>query len=641
MKRVLAILSVSAVLILLGLVLVRRFRPPEPPRAPQLAFARPGVAQVHNPGKAQRIDVFDAAGRVVARARAYGRPMAEVRFAWEPGATYRVVADGGASSTARAPEATPELVVRLHAPWGQTPHEVTLGNGGTGTFFPSDDACGDEASLEKGCLSPFFPLREIAVPAAPRETIDVMLEIEKLTDGEPLEFRVSSEIDEEQSGGLRMKPPIEEAGAALEFEFDKRIWTSQVQLGERLPGAPLVITLEWGELVLPLAIRFVGRRIDRDAVRVVAWRLPTEQDGFYERHRVADRISLPNRVGVKVASWLNVRLSAPSPYEPFTYQTLWLHNEAAQPISLLLASEILDPTGRPVEFFAAPEFESTGGTGPIMAYAHVGPGQTQPCPLPVYVRAEALEGTYLRRIEIKALGSDRTLDVLEAPLGVVRSDVVFSGWVLGAAALSLAWLAATLVLYRRMVESLGIRVLVLLSLLGSLQFCLQFMGGLVSMLFYALLGPFNCLVGGLLTEVMTYLLVTSILFLVPRVGAMTLAGLVAYVMGGVLFGSFGLTDVIFVGSSIAFRETLLFAFGVTRLTPARQKPPNLLAMMLALGLADAAGTFTSLAVQAVFYRLFFAGWYVFLQVAVTGFAYTAIGVYLGKSLGMSLRRVHQ
>lgn len=639
MKRVLATLFVSAVLIVFGVVLARRLRQPEPPRAPQLSFTRPGVAEVHNPGKAQTIDVFDAAGRAVGRTGAYGRPVAEVRFAWQPGATYRVVADGGASSTARAPEATPELVVRLHAPLGQTPHEVTLGKKGTGTLFPWEEACHRGLSPEKRCLSPFSG--EIAVPASPGETIDLMLEIEKLTDGEPLEFRVSSEIDEEHSGGLRMEPRIEEAQAALEFEFDKRIWTSQIQLGDRLPGVPLAIALESGELVLPLAIRFVSRTIDRDALRVVAWRLPTEPDGFHERQRVADRISLPNRVGVKVASWLNVRLSAPSPYEPFTYQTLWLRNDTVQPIGLLLVSEIVDPTGRPVEYFAAPEFESTGGTGRIMAYAHVDPGQTQPCPLPVYVRAETPEGTYLRRIEIKALGSDRTLDVLEAPLGVVRSDLVFSGWLLGAAALSLAWLAATLVLYRRMVESLGIRVLVLLALLGSLQFCLQFMGGLVSMLFYALLGPFNCLVGGLLTEVMTYLLVTSILFLVPRVGAMTLAGLVTYVMGGVLFGSFGLTDVIFVGSSIAFRETLLFAFGVTRFSSARAKPPNLLAMMLALGLADAAGTFTSLALQAVFYRLFFAGWYVFLQVAVTGFAYTAIGVYLGKSLGMSLRKVHQ
>ena len=619
MKRVLATLFLSAVLILFGVVLARRLRQPEPPLAPELAFTRPGVAEVHNPGKARTIDVFDARGHAVARTRAYGRPMAEVRFAWQPGATYRVVADDGSSSTARAPEASAELVVRLHAPLGQTPHEITI-------------------AQRQRAASPFF----IAVAAAPRETIDVMLEIEKLTDGEPLEFRVSSEIAKEHSGGLRMEPPIEEDGVALQLEFDKRIWTSQVRLGDRLPGAPLVITLESGELVLPLAIRFVGRTLDREGLSVVAWRLPTEHDGFHERQRVADRISMPNRVGVKLASWLNVRLSAPSPYEPFTYQTLWLRNDTAQPISLLLVSEILDPATRmPVEFFAAPEFESTGGTGRIMAYAHVPPGQTQPCPLPVYVRAETPEGTYLRRIEIKPLGSDRTLEVLEAPLGVVRSDLVFSGWVLGAAVLSLAWLGATLVLYRRIVESLGIRVLVLLALLGSLQFCLQFMGGLVSMVFYALLGPFNCLVGGLLTEVMTYLLVTSILFLVPRVGAMTLAGLVTYVMGAVLFGSFGLTDVIFVGSSIAFRETLLLAFGVTRFGPGRAKPPSLLAMMLALGLADAAGTFTSLALQAVFYRLFFANWYVFLQVVVTGFAYTAIGVYLGRSLGMSLRKVQQ
>jgi len=136
-------------------------------------------------------------------------------------------------------------------------------------------------------------------------------------------------------------------------------------------------------------------------------------------------------------------------------------------------------------------------------------------------------------------------------------------------------------------------------------------------------------------------LVTSILLLVPRVGGMTLAGLVTYVMGGVLFGSFGLTDLLFVGSAIAFREVLLWSFGVTRFGPAGSKPPRLVAMILALGLADAASTFTSLALQAVFYRLFFADWYIFLQVVVTGFCYTALGVYLGRPLGMSLRKVHQ
>ena len=39
------------------------------------------------------------------------------------------------------------------------------------------------------------------------------------------------------------------------------------------------------------------------------------------------------------------------------------------------------------------------------------------------------------------------------------------------------------------------------------------------------------------------------------------------------------------------------------------------------------------------YRLFYANWYVILNVGVTGFLYTVIGVYLGKGLGLSLRKV--
>jgi hypothetical protein len=619
MKRFLAFLSIVAALVLVGLVVRARFREKEPVAAPELVFTTPGLAEVRNPGRAQSIEVFDAADRLVARAQAFGRPLAEVRFAWEPGASYRVVGDEGTGSTARAPQTPPQFAVRLHAPLGQAPHEYLFGQ-------PDKPQ----------------PRQDAAIPAGPGETVDLMLEIEKLSDGEPLVFQVESQLDRQAPHGLRMEPPIEADGASLQLEFDKQIWTSQVQLGDQLPREPLVITIRSGQFVLPLGLRFVTRTLTRDDLEI-EWLLPTEADGFHQRHRVADRITLPNRVWIGIASWLGIRLNTPSSYEPFTYETLRIGNKTDQPISLLLLSEVMDEESeRPVEFFAAPEFESTGGTGRIMAYAHVGPGETEPCVLPIYVRPETPEGTYLRRVEIRPLGSDRPLGKPEEKeLGVVRSNSVFSGWVIGAGVLSLAWLAATAIFFRRMVRSLGVRVLVLLALLGSLQFCLQFAGGLVSMVFYALLGPFNCLVGGLLTEVMTYLLVTSILLLVPRVGAMTLAGLVTYVMGGVLFGSFGLTDVLFVGSAIAFREILLFGFGVTRLGPPGPKPPKLVPMMLALGLADAASTFTSLALQALFYRLFFAEWYIFLQVVVTGFLYTALGVYLGRSLGISLRRVHQ
>jgi hypothetical protein len=56
-------------------------------------------------------------------------------------------------------------------------------------------------------------------------------------------------------------------------------------------------------------------------------------------------------------------------------------------------------------------------------------------------------------------------------------------------------------------------------------------------------------------------------------------------------------------------------------------------------LAEAASLFTSLALYGVFYRLFYARWYIALQVCVTGFAYSALGVRLGRPLGLSLRKV--
>jgi hypothetical protein len=111
-------------------------------------------------------------------------------------------------------------------------------------------------------------------------------------------------------------------------------------------------------------------------------------------------------------------------------------------------------------------------------------------------------------------------------------------------------------------------------------------------------------------------------------------------MGVIMFGSFNLTDLLFVGSGIAFREVFLFAAGVTRLGPPPERPPWLPALMLALASAEACSAYTSLVLQAVFFRLHYAPWYIVLHVGVAGFLYPLLGVYLGRSLGRSLRQVH-
>jgi hypothetical protein len=223
---------------------------------------------------------------------------------------------------------------------------------------------------------------------------------------------------------------------------------------------------------------------------------------------------------------------------------------------------------------------------------------------------------------------------------VLRSHRLFSVSLVVIVLASLSWLVLIIVFYRRIVRAFGVRVITLLSLLGALKFCLSFGTEMMNQVLYGFLGPFNCLVGGLFSEVITYLLITSVLFLVPRVGTMTIAYIIAYLIRGILFGSFGLTDILFTGSTIAYFEICLFLFGVTRFGDTPHRRPRTVPLMLALGIADAASTFTSLTLHSVFYRLFFADWYIVLQVVVTGFLYTLIGVYLGRALGLSLKKVH-
>jgi len=604
--------------IVAGIVMIRRLAPP-PAATPALAaeFTPRGLLRVSGTSGAQGLRVLNQQGDVLAEARTHGRSTAEIPLAWQAGATYRVTSDQGDETTVLAPRNSPALVIRVHAPLGQEPHE----------FF----------------LTRPFPKRQreaLAVPAAPGERVDVLVEVEKLADdGEavPLRMRMAPE----PGAALSMTPVWEGHQQTLEFEFDKVMLSSRIQMPDAtLPETGLAIEIHADSFEIHLLLAFVPAELAADAIDVVAWDMPTDALGGYQSGQPKDQIAMPSLLWDRLASWLGVRPSRLASTAPRTYQSVHVSNRGPHPMALLVVCEVLRPdTAEQVPFFDPPSWESGGGTNEVLAFVRVAPGETEACVLPLHAQPDTPAGLYRRRLTVTPLGSDRMLAQLEAPLGVVRTKPVFSAWVVFASVLSVGWLAGLLVCYRRLVQGLGVRALVLLSLLGSLQFCLQFVGGWISSVLYAFLGPFNCLVGGFVTELMTYLLVTAILFLLPRVGALTLAGMVSYLMGGILFGSFGLTDLLFVGSAIAFREVFLLLCGVTHFgaTPARS--PAIAPMMLALGLASAASTFTNLALFAVLYRLFYANWYVILNVGVTGFLYTVIGVYLGKSLGLSLRKV--
>jgi hypothetical protein len=583
------------------------------------AFIPGGSLLIRVSDRTHDVQIFDQQKKLVTQSPVFENKEVEIRFQWKIGQNYTVCFDGKKAGTVTAPSFRPQYRLRIHAPVGQK----------TCDFYLTDE-------------QRLLPDTMLFIPIHAAEKVDLLFEIEKLSDTAAGNISIQVEPATPEISGLFLNPRSIVDSASLDFEFDKKFWSIQASMSDNSITMTTAFnaTLTADAWRRTFAVAFTRLSDAADSIRIVNWSLPTDNSGVSSSRHAAGTILMPNTLWDRIGSWFGVKTESINFFKPFTFQTAHIANMGPEPAGLMLTGEIVDvTTNAESAYFKAPDNQFTGGTDKIVSFVTVDPGETEACVLPVYVAHTTPAGGYKSRITVQRLGSDRILQRLENSVSVVRSNILFTSWTLGIAILSIGWLGAVIVFYKRIVNSLGLRILVLLSLLGSLQFCLSFAGRIVSSAMYAILGPFNCLVGGLLTEVLTYLLVTSILFLVPRVGAMTLAGIVSYIMGGILFGSFGLTDILFLGSGIAFREIFLFVFGITRLRqPTGQ--PAIVPMMLALGLADAASTFTSLTLHVVFYRLYFADWYILLNVVVTGFLYTVIGVYLGKPLGQSLRKVH-
>lgn len=582
-------------------------------------FLPNGNLQIKTTSDVRHVLVMDSHNNTVAECPIFGGESIDIRFPWLVSELYKISFDNKNVGEINAPAFKPKYHVKIHAPVGQKTYDYYLSG------IPAE-----------------APDSIITVAMHANESADIIFEVEKLDDTGVVQSTIRVASISPDTSKLKLLPSTLIDSSFLEYEFDKKSWSLQASVSKNtlVEKTALKADITIGDWHQSYIMEFCHLPAGTDSVQIVNWTLPADENGVSSSRQSSGTILLPNTLWNYLSSWFGVNIKSINFFKPFTYQTIRLKNNSSEPIGLMLTGEITDLiTDRESPYFKAPDNQFTGGTDKIISFLTIPPNETETCVLPVYVAQDMPSGAFKSRITVQRLGSDHIIKQIENSVTVVCGNKVFTAWTIGIGLISIGWLFATFFLYRYIVKSLGLRILVLLSLLGSLQFCLSFVGRIISSFMYAILGPFNCLVGGLLTEVLTYLLITSILFLVPRVGAMTLAGIVHYIMGGILFGSFGLTDILFLGSGIAFREMLLFTFGVTHFKqPTR--PPAIVPMMLALGIADAASTFTSLTLNAVFYRLYFADWYIFLNVFITGFFYTTIGVYLGKSLGQSLRKVH-
>jgi hypothetical protein len=278
---------------------------------------------------------------------------------------------------------------------------------------------------------------------------------------------------------------------------------------------------------------------------------------------------------------------------------------------------------------------SAGASGSV-AMVRVPAGGEASAVVPLYANRGARPGRLSLRAELHALGEEGRVDGRTTPVRVVRvrSDLataftlVFLLAVAGAVCVGSAWRR-----WSSRTGSLPMESAVFVALMGALMAVYNAGAWLVSSLIFSTLGPLDVFVMGSLGAIVQTLLLVAVVVRVPRFGAVALLLATAAVLRGLVGGSLGPAEILFLASSATFFELCLWLTGATR---GRQT-----AWRLGLGLCVAATLIqlSNLLLFRVLYRLDFAAWYVLACAIVLGLMAPLVGLRLGLRAARTLSEV--
>ena len=379
-----------------------------------------------------------------------------------------------------------------------------------------------------------------------------------------------------------------------------------------------------------------------DNISVVSIDMPTDASGIADLRQRSDTIYHPR----PLFSWLGTEQI--DPYVPISYQTIRLQNRGEESIHVVVSSINRDRNSGEVVSFLAPPDAINAGTDRSISLTSLPAGAVTSISLPIYFHPQSAEtGKYERNIAVKVWGSDSTVLNEKRPLHIVvpnRQALYVSGLAVLA---SCVGLVVMLRFHRQFFARFTTKQLIVIALFGTTVFVTVVVPSTLFLnLIRAVLGPLSVLVTGLVNETLYYALLTALLIYIggepnkktgvhdtshiySQGGVILLVSAVRLLLGGVTFGLFTPMTIIFTGTSVLLLEGGLF------LVHRR----GLLMWGVVLGICDAIAVYVDFQLSILFYRLFYADWYIWLRIVVEGFAYTFIGVLLGAKLGRGLWRV--
>lgn len=402
----------------------------------------------------------------------------------------------------------------------------------------------------------------------------------------------------------------------------------------RVEAVPVPVT------VGALAFTLRPRPVARDTAAIVSVAFPAAADGTPDLGRPPSRIALPGRFWERVIRRVGLGGRRRDAWAPWAYAGVTLENRGASPLDVVVSIAF---SGTDVAPFRPRLRSQDGDTGTVAVLLRVPADGRATATLPVFVdTGTVVDGVYAAEIRVAPLGGAAPLATLAVPLYVTHGDAVASAG-FGLACLAtlggIGWAGPRL---RGWLDAAATSELMTIALFGSSLFLVGTASDLLAMALGALLGPFATVVTGLVADVGRYTLLVTLISLLPRPGTLTLGILTGWFLRGFATGSFAPVDILYNGAAIAFCEGFAWLAGLTRGGGAwRDEPLGRRWLRLSVGFAGASvlTTLTGLWLHVILFRLFYADWYVAMQVIGPGLLYTVAACRIGAEFAATLRKV--
>lgn len=395
-----------------------------------------------------------------------------------------------------------------------------------------------------------------------------------------------------------------------------------------------------------ISCRKTSAGTSQDSIQVVESYFPTDVAGRVDLARPSGLVTLPSRSWRGILSMLHLGTRPRSDQAPWAWQSCRLKNLSPQDATILVRLRVVDAKGAAVHAFRPRLREADGSIQYVSALLRI-PGEGEATAiLPLYVddRDPALDTgrhpPWFRELALIPLGGAEPLITERLPLHVHRGSTwATTGLLLGVVA-AVAGLLLMLLRLGTWLRSFQSSELVTVALFSTLSFLVGSAAWLIGMAAGTLLGPFAPLITGLIDDTFRTVLMATLISLLPRRGVVTLALVVGWLLRGLTFGSFHPLDVLSLGSTVFFLESLVHLFRLDRPRPLSERPLwRWLRLSATFGPAALLTMLVSLSVAVVFYRLYYADLYVALMLGLPGLLYVVIACAIAVPFAASLERV--